>query len=198
MNRTIEQRAIAGDPDAQFALARKFWRPGLPVSRQKMVDAVKWYREAARSGHREAQVALGQILLDQDFPFYEPLEGLDWITQAANSGDVNAQHFLGVQYAIGKLVARDAKKSAYWYRKASRSGHPSAQYNLAAMYWEGDGIKKNKDIARKLMRLAAAGGEIQAISLLADAYKTGEFGFPIEIAQSSYWTHKKEEKFNLE
>src|SRR6266851_2979402 len=149
MNDALNGRAKSGKPKAQFARARRLWIPGRRASKQKKLEAMKWYRTAAELGHPQAQVALGEIQLESDLPFYDPSAGFDWIRRAAEQGHVNAQRFLGRELAVGEIVERDPKRAAYWYRKAALSGHADAQYNLGIMYWEGDGVPKNAATARK-------------------------------------------------
>jgi len=191
MSKALAVRAEAGDSKAQFELARRLWIPGRRASKQKKLEAMKWYRSAAELGNREAQGELGGILLDSDFAFYDIAEGFHWLTRAAEQGHRGAQYFLGVQLATGEMVEADPKRALYWYRKAAAAGDAEAQYNIGMMYWGGEGVRKNPATARKWIAKAARNGDIAAITLLADAYETGELGFPINSKQAKYWQERK-------
>ncbi len=126
MSEASRARAKAEDPNAQFKRARRLWIPGRRASRQKKLEAMKWYRSAAELGSREAQAQLGGIFLDFDLPFYDVPEGFRWMTRAAEQGHRGAQYFLGVQFATGELVKANPKKGLYWYRKAAAAGDAEA------------------------------------------------------------------------
>lgn len=180
-------RAEAGDPKAQFELARRLWVRRRRAGKHEKLDAMQWYRRAAQSGHRDAQVELGGILLDPDLRFYDVSEGFRWMTRAAEQGHVRAQYFLGVQFATGEMVKLNPKNALYWYRKAAAAGDAEAQYNIGMMYWGGEGVRKNPAMARKWIVKAAKNGEILAVILLARAYETAELGFRKNSKKARYW-----------
>jgi uncharacterized protein len=191
MGKSLMARAEAGDPSAQFKVARRLWIPGRRASKQQKLEAMKWYRSAAELGNRDAQAQLGGMLRDSDFPFYDIAEGFHWMIRAAEQGHRGAQYFLGVQLATGEIVEADPKRALYWYRKAAASGDAEAQYNIGMMYWGGEGVRKNAATARKWILKAGRNGEILAILLLADAYETGELGFPRNSKRAKYWQARK-------
>ena len=191
MSKTLRARAEAGDPKAQFELARRLWINGRRATKQQKLEAMKWYRSAAEAGHRAAQAALGGIFIDEDSPFYDVAEGFRWMIRAAEQGHRGVQYFLGVHFATGEMVEADPKRALYWYGKAAAAGDAEAQYNIGMMYWSGEGVRKNAATARQWIRKAGRNGEYLAIMLLADAYETGELGFRINSKQAKYWQERK-------
>jgi uncharacterized protein len=191
MNKPLKSRAETRDPKAQFKLARQLWIPGRRASKQKKLKAMRWYRSAAQLGNRDAQAALGGILLDSDLPFYDVAEGFRWLTRAAEQGHHGVQYFLGVQLATGETTEPNPKKALYWYRKAAAAGNAEAQYNIGMMYWGGEGVRKNAATARQWIRKAARNGDYAAIRLLASAYRTGELGFRVNGTLAKYWQDRK-------
>jgi uncharacterized protein len=186
---------VADDPKAQFKRALRLWRHGQRASKHRKVEAMKFYEHAAQSGILEAQVKLAVILLDSELPFYDVTKGFHWMTQAARKGHRGAQYFLGVQFATGEMTEADPKRAIYWYRKAAASGSAEAQYNIGMMYWEGAGVRKNAALARKWIMTAAKNREILAVSLLADAFKTGELGFARNSKKAKYWEQQNRRLF---
>jgi TPR repeat protein len=45
-----------------------------------------------------------------------------------------------------------------WYRKAARQGDAKAQYNLGLCYRDGEGVRKNRRLAIRWLKDAAAKG----------------------------------------
>lgn len=79
-----------------------------------LLEAAKWYREAADHGDIEAKAQLG-------FMF--------------NS--------LGILYESGRGVSQDYAEAAVWYRRAADRGQPAAQCNLGLMYANGRGVPQD-------------------------------------------------------
>jgi uncharacterized protein len=184
---SLAVRAAAGDPAAQYKLARRLWSGGRRASKRDRDQAMKWYRSAARAGDREAQAALAQIHLQPDLPFYDIAAAFRWMTRAAERGHRGAQYSLGVEYATGETVRLNSKKAMYWYRKAAAAGNAEAQYNIGMMYSGGEGVRKNPAIARRWILKAARNAEMLAIMLLAQAYETGELGFRVNRKKARHW-----------
>lgn len=191
MSKPLKARAEAGDPQAQFRLARRLWIPGRRATKRQKLAAMTWYRSAAEAGHRDAQAQLAGIFIFEESPFYDVAEGFRWLIRAADQGHRGVQYFLGVQFATGEMVEADPKRALYWYRKAAAAGDAEAQYNIGTMYWGGEGVRKNAATARRWIRKAARNGDYGAIFLLARAYETGELGFRVNGKQARYWQARK-------
>ncbi len=123
----IHKRALAGDGDAQFTLARLFDREG------KHDIAVGWLQKAAEAGHVMSANYLGvRFLTGQAAPF-APLIGARLTFQAAEGGNAEACARAAVLNAMG--VGREAswKNALEWLRKAVKGRHPGAADQLEVL-----------------------------------------------------------------
>jgi TPR repeat protein len=130
------EKANAGDPEAQFNLA-KIYYDGKDVE-QNDKEAVLWYRKAAEQGYADAQCNLGYMYINGKGVSQNNKTAMEWFLKAAGQNHQLAQHNLGVMYSNGMGVPQDYKKAEEWYLKAAKSGFVSAQVNLGIMYAGGD------------------------------------------------------------
>ena len=95
------------------------------------VEAVKWFRKAAKQGDRAAQCLLGDCYAQGRGVEQDEAEAVKWYRKAANTKKHNpglpvAQRRLGDCYAEGRGVEQDFEKAAIWYRKAAERGDERA------------------------------------------------------------------------
>jgi hypothetical protein len=82
-----------------------------------------WYREAAKRGHQEAQVAAGCMLLDGACGKVDREEGFRWLLEAAR-GASREVAWLGADalrniYQTGQYgICPDSTQAAYWAEQA--------------------------------------------------------------------------------
>ncbi len=126
--KTLLPHADGGDPEAQFAIGRMHaWGHGV---KKNNIEAVFWFRMAARQGHKEAQASLakryigGKRGVPQDYAL-----AAKWYKKAAEQGHVEAQFGLGQLYAAGKGVPLDNVAAHMWFNLAAASGHSGAATN---------------------------------------------------------------------
>jgi TPR repeat protein len=91
---------------------------------------MEWLELAAKQGHLEAQVELGNCYdkradgrLDHQKAFY-------WYTKAAEGGNQLAQVALADYYRKGFGVAQDYVQAVAWYEKAAKQGNEGAKDTL--------------------------------------------------------------------
>ncbi len=126
--RCLQQRAAAGDLEAQYLLGRRsFTRTS---SRDQFLTGMDWMRKAALAGHAKAQTALGILYARGIEVLPSPELALDWLTKAAQQGDPLAQNELATMYAKGLGVQRDLEKAIHWYTQAASTGAQAAERNL--------------------------------------------------------------------
>ena len=119
--KTIQERAEAGDADAQLQLGHLYESDeGVP---KNYAEAAKWYRKAAEQGNAEAQLYLGCLYsigrgVPKDFA-----EHLKWIRKAAQQGFADAQIQLGLLYEIGQAVPKDFAEAYMWMNLAATGGN---------------------------------------------------------------------------
>ena len=127
----IKTAAEDGDAGAQYNLAQVY------ASEQDFANAINWYRKAAEQGCTNAQLALGETLLQgrkqtvtsADVP-PDADEGVLWLGRAANQGGVQAQIQLGGCYQRGTGVEPNLIEAYKWFALAARQSNAVARVGL--------------------------------------------------------------------
>ncbi|HYE42817.1 MAG TPA: 2OG-Fe(II) oxygenase [Caulobacteraceae bacterium] len=136
----IHQRALAGDGDARFMLARLFDREG------KHDLAVTWLLKAAESGHVLSQTYLGvRFMTGQAAPF-APLKGAGLLLSAAESGNAEAQARAAVLAAAGVGRAQDWGMALDWLKRSARGGFNDAARQLEVLKAESNFRRPGKPL----------------------------------------------------
>jgi TPR repeat protein len=189
-------RAMAGDADAQDALAEMYinsW--GVTPDPANVAKAVELYRKAAEGGNVDAQREMGVYSqlgiygLQKDY-----LQAAEWFRKAAERGDGFAQFQLGMIYYNGELGSKDFWQAAVWLRKAADQ---SADVNsilaaelLARMYLKGEGVPQDFVQAAKWYRAALENSRYSSAGdagiELGKMYANG-VGVPQDLVQAYMW-----------
>ena len=175
----FEQRAVQGDPVAQFCLGFMY-RHGLGIM-SDIEKAITWYTKAAEQGFVPAQNDLGvmysRILEKKEFPYEEiEREGIESVTmsysvkavesfkEAADRNNAIAQFNLAL---VDTLVASEypaesedylkwTQQAVLWHRKAASQDYAPAQSEHACIYLLGlYGEPPNHERAMELFMKAA-------------------------------------------
>ena len=119
--------AQKGDPDAAFDLGQsyRFGRGVAPDAAQ----AKKWFEQAARTGHLQAQVSLGLLLFD----IGDRSNALIWLKRAAERGEPRALLVTGTALFNGDGMKRDPILGYAYVRRAAAQGLAPAVSTLAEM-----------------------------------------------------------------
>ncbi len=153
-----EQRAHAGDPQAQFRLAKRY-DSGRGVARS-YPEALKWYRLAAEQGHAEAALNVGLMYQEGHGVRRDRAAALRWLQRAAEAGSGDAQYALGLMHYQGDGVPVDYAAAMRWYLKAASRGNAKAMNNLGIMHGLGEGGVEPNDLnAYAWFSLAADRGD---------------------------------------
>jgi uncharacterized protein len=140
---------------------------------------------ASNAGHADAMYWLASFSTPQG------TERDELLKMAAERGSRGAQRHLGAMYATGDWTAgKDPAKAVTWYRRAAEGGHDDAQYNLGFMYILGEGTGANVDEGLLWLHRSADRGNESAMRLLADLYRHGYYGVPLDVAQADRWDEK--------
>lgn len=170
----LKKAADLGHAPAYYELdklyrAKRFYE-GLSFEASKE-QADQWLRTAAEMGYAKAQNSLAYFMLNIDKDY----EGArTWYRRAAKQGDAYAQKRLGnllgrdqLDFFSGKMIWKaDPKEAFTWYRLAAEQNEPSAQLEIASMYARGEGVVRNRELAIKWYRRAAANGSLAARDVL--------------------------------
>ena len=113
----LVRKANANDSAAQFELGSRF-NYGREAPKNN-VEALRWLRRAAQSGHREAQRLLAVKLYNGYDIAADHEEALLWAQRLAEGGDVPGQMMAGNMYANGEGTPRDLVRAYMWYDVAA-------------------------------------------------------------------------------
>jgi len=167
----LEEKARAGDPEAQTLLALAYYSGSL----LKVDDdeAMRLLHQAADRGYMAAEESLGMFAeagvgREQRQPAFA--DALAWYHKAAQQGSMDAATDIALLYANGKGVPRDPAQAVVWFRKAADGGDGSAQYNLALMYERGEGVPQDYKEAVRWLTAAADQGLVPPLLALAELF----------------------------
>ncbi|MEP6786379.1 MAG: SPOR domain-containing protein [Sphingomonadales bacterium] len=138
--------AIAGDPIAQFNLARAYQLGrGVPLD-LKMAES--WFAKAAAQGHQPSRDNYGLTLFQNG----DREMAMPYITDAAKRGDPRAQYVLGTALFNGDTVRKDWPLAYAMMTRASAAGIGPASSSLAQMdkFIPADQRQKGMALARVL------------------------------------------------
>lgn len=156
-------------------------------NRGDVVEAMRWFRQAAEAGHAPAQARLGYILDQAE----ENAEAARWYRRAAEQGDAGGQYGLGRMYAAGEGVTRDIKQALVWITRAAEQDHLAAITALAAIHESGvNGSVPDKELARRWYERGAELGDQRSIQRLVRAYRNGELGLAVDLQRARQWEAK--------
>ena len=185
--KALQQRAAAGDADAQCGLGKQYeFALGVPEDDKQ---AAFWLQKSAEQGEVLAQVELG-VVFDkmQDYA-----QALIWYRKAAEQGNARAEFNLGLAYQYGESVPKDMAQAIAWYRKAADQGDAIAQSELGVAYEQGAGIPQDYTQAADWYRKAAEQGLAEAQYGLGFLYRNGK-GVPKDDTQATTWMLKAAEQ----
>ncbi|MFN2367941.1 MAG: hypothetical protein ABR605_03175 [Desulfurivibrionaceae bacterium] len=168
----LEKAAGNGDIKAMYDLALIYGRGTADVN-QDVVAAGRWFTEAARLGHSDAQYNLGKIHATGTGVKRSGEEAAFWWSKAAAQGQVDALYQLGISYLEGKGVKQDDREAARLLKQAAAKGNSAAKYRLALLYYTGRGVGRDYSRAVKLWQEAAEAGDSMAKFFLGHVYETG-------------------------
>jgi uncharacterized protein len=153
---TLQQRADAGDAQAQFELARAYEDgKGLP---QDDTKAVEWFRKSADQGNAQAQNSLGVMYALGRGVTRDREEAVRWYKKAAKTGLPDAMYNVAISYYNGEGVDSSMDSACTWMTAAQRKGDPQAAEALKHIQQEA---KSPFDRCRfDLAGLYEKGGEI--------------------------------------
>lgn len=143
--------AIAGDPIAQYNLARAYQLGrGVPVD-LKMAET--WFGKAAAQGHQPSRDNYGLVLFQNG----DRQSAMPYIEEAANRSDPRAQYVMGTSLFNGDLVKKDWVRAYAMMTRASAAGIGAASSSLAQMdkYVPLDQRQRGLSLARTMESAAA-------------------------------------------
>ena len=157
---TLEDRAQAGDPQAQFQFA-------LQVEKSRPDEARNYLTLAASKGVTEAQFKLGQMLTDGGMGFgVDKAKGLFWLEKAATNGHTLAKTKLAIAYAKGLGIRPNAAQALRWADLDSTQLDPEVAEVIGKALLSGAGLRKDEGKGKQLLEYAAQHGSAEALVAL--------------------------------
>lgn len=201
-----EQRANAGDSQAQYEFALMHWNSDSPIYSPER--AMRWMKAAAEQSHGFACLWLGRWLLDDQEPRRNVEQGIHWLSRAAELGGSHACHTLGDLYLLGhmggryarrpfpQLVRPDKRLAVTWYERQielerQRSSFLGA-HSLARLYLDGEHLDQDIALAERMLLDAASAGSLESQRSLAYEYTAGK-RLKKNTAAALYWLKMAEQ-----
>lgn len=165
--------ARAGDDIAQLSVAQDY-ENGSNDARKDVVEAAKWYRQAALAGNMEAQFQLAKLIAKGAPGLPASAEdGIKLLQSAAEKGHAPAQNELGLRFQKGTGVVANPVDAAKWFEKASLQNFVSAHVNLGLLLVKGEGMPQDLKRAADLFQKAADAGDAWGLNNLASMHEMG-------------------------
>lgn len=154
--------------------------------------AERTLRAAANSGSIDAQIALGQVLIEQSAPA-KIAEGVQWLERVAATGHSGAQAVLGKFHFRSAQANPDAYSLAFpMLQAAARAGDAGSSHHLGLMYKNGLGIPRDSTAAAHWFKLAANRQIPASMFILANMYLAGD-GVPHDEQEARRWIERAAE-----
>jgi len=192
---SVVAEPLAKDQAITLRSAKSLFNRGVRHLHGKGVDrdanqAADCFRLAAKTGHKEAQYALGVMLLEGRGNIKQDLkEANSWFEKAAAQGHAKAQYNLGIMYQYGAGVARDMVEASAWTTRAASSGHVRAVNSAALNTFGGGGRWMAYDHTKVgvdgILKEAQAGNK-HAQHKMGVMYYLGD-GVDVDKGQASFW-----------
>jgi uncharacterized protein len=154
--------------------------------------AVSRLRSLAMQGDAQAQLALGQLLINGIGTRLDVREALHWFLQAAESGVPMAMNMVGRCYEYGFGAQMDCVQAAHWYLRAARLDCDWAIYNYAQLLSHGRGIEQDRVAAFRWFQLAASLGHARAMNFLGLYHENG-WETPVDRHAAFAWYQRSAE-----
>ncbi|QNK02688.1 tetratricopeptide repeat protein [Dyella telluris] len=168
----LQQRAEAGDAQAQVELGRALETDGVPADK---VASTGWYRKAAMAGNAKGAWQLGFATMagvgtPRDVP-----AGLEWLRKSVTiSQNADDMATLSVVLEIDGNAQQEAMQ---WAQKAADKGAPKGMEVMGMARLSGHwGLPKDPALAEKLLTEAARKGDANTQLVLGQLYLNGAFG----------------------
>jgi len=133
------------------------------VAARDFPHAFKLFQKAAERGDIVAQYRLANALFNGGVVRKNAALAEQWYQRSAEKGYAPSQTMVGRLL----LLKKDYAGAARWFGIAANQGHAQAQVFLGFCYLYGRGVSKDPSRGVRLIRLAAAAGDVDAKRSLA-------------------------------
>lgn len=213
----LEQRAAAGDAQAQFELGHAYEEGN--VVAQDDEKAIEWFRKSAEQGNAQSENSLGVMYALGRGVTRDREEAVLWYRKAAKQGSADGIYNVAISYYNGEGVEPNLNDAAAWMMAAQRKGDAQAtealkhisqelsdrmdlsKFRLAVLYEKGEEIPKDQNAAAALYKELAEEKQLvwfvsQSRYKLCQMYAAGQ-GSPQDYAEARSWCKKSGTEFSL-
>jgi hypothetical protein len=165
---TLQRALAAGSAEAAQQLG-VIYAQGLAGMARDETHAAQLFEQAARAGHRRAQLNLGLLYLKGQGVPRDLVEARAWLQKAAVGDDAYALYALGraMEQSAGATRA-DPIRAADLYRRAAEKGHALAALRYGLALADGNGVKQDAAAAQRWLLAAQKDGVPEAALALGD------------------------------
>jgi TPR repeat protein len=167
--RATRYYAKAADAGNVEGMVQYAWalRTGKGVAKDPQ-EAARWYRKAANAGDSRAMYHYANALISGEGVRAKDTniaEGARYMKQSADKGFGQAEQRYGVALEKGEWgLEQSVSEAVKYYQKSSDHGNPGGMYFYANLLEHGTYVAQDPDEAKKLYRLAAAAGAVEAMA----------------------------------
>lgn len=155
-------------------------------------EAARTILAAAETGLADAQVMLGQILLEGRGIQRDPVLAVRWFRIARAQGNAMAHNMLGRCLEHGWGCNPNLWAAAGEYTRAAEQGLDWAMYNLANLFATGRGVAQDQAKALALYRQAAELGHAKSMNMMGRYLEEG-LVVPADPAAALKWYRRSAE-----
>jgi TPR repeat protein len=168
----LQAEAEKGDAQALITLGG-FYAEGVGVQKN-FSKARECYEKAAQAGMAEGVYNVGVCWEVGMGGEADPRRAAEYFRKAADMKLPQAMFKMSMVLDSGSGVDRDEKASIDYMAKAAEAGHPDAASIMGLVYLNGlKGHKKDAGEGMKMLKVAAAAGNVEAMKNIAVVYKDG-------------------------
>ncbi|MGO8754359.1 MAG: tetratricopeptide repeat protein [Gallionellaceae bacterium] len=187
------------------ATAEEDYQAGLiAFDKQELVEAQGLFERAAKKGHTGAMVKYADLLNRAGFID----EAVASYRKAAEQGNPEAQFDMAMMYLdLGNYDWKDMNSKIHpieartWMLRAAEQGYPDAIKVVATAYADGGlGLTAADRTDAEVLRwlsIAEDIGDGMAMDKLAEAYREGKYGLPVDKELSDMWAANARKAYGL-
>lgn len=142
--------------------------------------------QLAAQGDAQAQLQLGQALLNGKGAKKNVAAAVSWLALAAVNGEVAAATTLADVYDQGQGVKKDQAQAARWLLLAGKMGDEDSKARFVRTFLAGDLDDIGGATGAEWVAAVANNGDVEAVLALGRAYEMG-LGVPVDLARARNW-----------
>ncbi|HZQ41429.1 MAG TPA: tetratricopeptide repeat protein, partial [Rhizomicrobium sp.] len=132
------------------------------------------FKPLAEQGDANAELAMGQLLMQNCTGLQDKPAAVEWLNKAATAGNIPARNLLGLAYMTGHGVPLDDNKAFALFSQTAAAGNAVGEMELGYLYTAGRGVPQDKYQGLQWTVKAAEQGNATALGNIANAYMHGE------------------------